>query len=77
MPAVLGLGLLLIFVLAGLLGVGSMVLWVWMLVDCATNEPDTGNTKIVWILIIVFAHWIGALIYLIVRRPRRIEEMGR
>jgi hypothetical protein len=20
--------------------------WIWMLVECATKEPDTGNTKI-------------------------------
>ena len=28
-------------------------LWVWMIVDCATNEP-VGSDKIVWILIVLF-----------------------
>jgi hypothetical protein len=57
--------------------VGSMAFWIWMLVDCATKEADTGNNKVVWILVIALAHVIGALIYLIVRRPRRIAELGR
>jgi len=26
--------------------------WIWMLVDCATKEADTGNNKVVWILVI-------------------------
>ncbi len=53
------------------------VLWIWMLVDCATKETDQGNTKIVWILIIILTHWLGALIYLLVRRPQRLKELGR
>jgi len=61
-----------------ILGIGGTILWIWMLVDCATKEPgDRGNEKIVWILIIVFTHWIGALIYLLARRPQRIREFGR
>jgi hypothetical protein len=51
--------------------------WLWMLVECVTKEPDTGNNKICWVLIIVFAHIVGALIYCFVRRPRRYAEVGR
>ncbi len=57
-------------------GVLGTVLWIWMLVDCATKEPSEGNDKVVWILIIVLAHWIGALLYLVVRRPQRIRTFG-
>ena len=59
------------------IGLGGTVLWIWMLVDCATNEPSEGNEKVVWILVIVFTHLIGALIYLLARRPARIREFGR
>jgi len=59
------------------IGVGGTALWIWMLVDCATREPSEGNDKLVWILIIVLTHWIGALIYLLVRRPKRIEQIGK
>jgi hypothetical protein len=51
--------------------------WIWMLVECLTKEPDTGNTKICWALVIVFAHVIGAVIYFLVRRDRRYAEVGR
>jgi len=59
------------------LGLGGTVLWIWMLIDCATKEPSEGNDKLIWILVIVFTHLIGALIYLLVRRPQRIREFGR
>jgi hypothetical protein len=55
----------------------TMALWVWMLVDCVTRESDQGNTKLIWVLIILFANFIGALLYLLVRRPQRWAEMGR
>jgi hypothetical protein len=41
------------------------------------NEPSEGNDKVIWILIIVLTNWIGALIYLLVRRPKRIQEIGK
>ena len=53
-----------ILLLLPLLGI-----WVWMIVDCATKE--TGNDRIAWLLVVLLAGFIGALIYLIVRRPRR------
>ena len=67
----------LIFLVFLLISIGGTVFWVWMIVDCATKEPSEGNDKIVWILIIVFTHVIGTLIYLLVRRPTRIREHGR
>ncbi len=73
------LGLLPLFFLLAFLGIAvfGSILWVWMLIDCATNEPAEGNEKIVWILVIVFTHVIGALIYLLVRRPERRARFGR
>ena len=59
------------------LGVGLTALWIWMLIECATNEPSEGNEKIIWILVIVLTHWIGALIYLLARRPQRIQRCGK
>lgn len=67
----------LFIVCAVVVGLGATVLWIWMLVDCATKEKEEGNTKLVWVLIILFAQGIGALIYLIVRRPQRLKELGQ
>ena len=58
-------------------GIGGTIFWVWMLIDCVTKEPSAGNEKLVWILIIVLTHWLGALIYLLVRRPQRKAHYGQ
>ena len=55
----------------------GIVFWVWMLIDCAVNEPPDGNDKLVWVLIILFTQVLGAALYLFVRRPRRLAEIGR
>ena len=55
----------------------TTIFWVWMIVDCAVNEPPNDNNKIVWILIIIFTHFIGAIIYFLVRRPQRFQQLGR
>lgn len=60
-----------------LIMIGGTVLWIWMLIDCATKEPSEGNEKLIWILIIVLTHGIGALIYFLVRRPKRIQQYGQ
>jgi len=59
------------------LGIGGTVLWIWMLIDCATNEPAEGNEKLIWIIVILFTHVLGAMIYLLVRRPERIRQYGK
>jgi len=59
------------------IGLGLIALWVWMIVDCATKEEE-GTDKIVWILVVVLAHWIGALIYLFARKlPRDRASSGQ
>lgn len=57
--------------------VGLTYLWIWTLIDCIKNEPTEGNERIVWVVVIAVASWIGALIYLIARRPKRIGSLGR
>ena len=54
----------------------AVAFWIWMLVDCATKESNQGNEKVVWILVIIFTHWVGALIYFLVRRPERKKQLG-
>ena len=51
--------------------------WIWMIIDCANNEPSEGNDKIVWILVIVLTGFLGAAIYYFARRPNRICKYGK
>lgn len=52
-------------------GILFSIFWIWMLVDVVKycDEKD----KMLWVLIIVFTHWIGALIYFFVVRRKRLN----
>lgn len=57
-------------------GIIGTLFWLWMLIDCATKEPSEGNDKLIWIIIIIFTHVLGALVYFFVRRPKRKKDYG-
>ncbi|MBI2657530.1 PLDc_N domain-containing protein [Candidatus Woesearchaeota archaeon] len=42
------------------------VFWVVMLIDCIKRSFKNENEKIVWVLVIIFLHIIGAIIYFFV-----------
>lgn len=67
-----GLELLLIGFIC-LFALASFAFWVWMLVDCAQAPDRPGsNDRVVWILVLVFTSWVGAIVYYFaVRLPRR------
>ena len=66
-----------IMIVSFVLSIAALAFWVWMLIDCAANEPSEGNDKVIWILVIVLTGAIGGLIYFFVRRPQRIRQFGR
>jgi len=45
-----------------------LIFWIWMLVDCSKRKFKNNVEKIVWILVIIFAGWVGSLVYFIVIR---------
>jgi hypothetical protein len=53
------------------------IFWIWMIVDCATNEPAEDKDRVMWILVVVLAGLIGGGIYYFVRRPERIKKYGK
>jgi hypothetical protein len=63
----MALGIFLMFLI---LGIAATIFWIWMIIDCLQNEPS-GSEKIVWLLVIIFLHLLGALIYFFVRRQAR------
>jgi len=57
------------FVIFGLMSIVFLVLvvfWVLMIVDCAKRKFKNSTEKIVWILVIVFLKWFGAVVYFLV-----------
>jgi hypothetical protein len=70
--------ILVIFMVAVVGGIGLLgtLFWLWTVVDCVTRESAEGNTKLGWLIVIIFTHLIGALLYYLIRRPERIRELG-
>lgn len=64
---IIGLIILLCAIAAGVL---VFVFWLWMLVNAITNTRLSGTEKIVWVLVILFLHVLGALIYFFVGRTK-------
>ncbi len=57
-------------------GVGGTILWITMLIECGTKEPPGGNARIAWFLVILLTHFVGAAVYRLYRRPRRMIREG-
>ncbi len=48
----------------------TSLFWIWMLIDCTTNARLDGTQKFVWLLVVLFLHVLGAVIYFAVGRPK-------
>lgn len=51
--------------------VGLFVFWVWMLISAVQNKGLSDGEKIAWVLILVFVHVLGAILYFFVGHPKR------
>ena len=63
------------FALMGLFFIVMMlflVFWIWMLVDVIRNEKN--NDLIMWLLILFFGSFLGAVIYYFVRKRGRVTQ---
>ena len=69
----IGLGILELFVVLFLapLALLAFAFWIWMLVHAITNSGLTDIEKLIWVIVILFTHFIGAAIYFFVGRPKR------
>jgi hypothetical protein len=47
------------------------VFWLWMLVDCILNKSLKGTPKVLWFLLILFTHIIGAILYALIGRSKK------
>jgi hypothetical protein len=48
----------------------TFAFWLWMLVDCLKSNRLPSNEKLIWVIVLVFTHFLGALIYFFVGRPK-------
>jgi len=57
----------------------SLVLWAVALADVVRRQFRDPNTKLIWVLVVVLAHGVGAVIYLVFGRkqaslPRHLTD---
>lgn len=69
--ALLGLGFIELLLIGAVLA--GFAFWVWMILDCITQETDPTN-KIAWLLVILLVGIIGAPLYFFVRKLPRVHR---
>ena len=47
-----------------------------MIIDVATRCPSEDNKKLIWVLVVVLAGIVGAIIYFFVQRPKNPPAEG-
>jgi hypothetical protein len=49
----------------------TSLFWLWMLIHAITNRGLNDGEKIAWVLVVFFGHFVGALIYFVVGKPKQ------
>ena len=61
--------------IGAIVAIAVFVFWVMMLVDAIKHASE--KTKLVWVVVIIFTHVIGALIYYFIeKRPRNKHSVA-
>jgi hypothetical protein len=53
------------------IAVASFVFWIWMLISAVQNKGLTDGEKVAWVLVLVFIHLLGAILYFFIGHPKR------
>ena len=70
-----GFGLFL-FLPLQMLGILCTVFWIWMLVHALSNKGLRDTEKLTWVVVLIFTHFLGALICFFVGRPKHGNTIG-
>jgi len=63
-------GIFMVMFLA-IIGLLAFAFWIWMMIDAIQNKGLTDGEKIAWVLVVIFLHCIGALLYFLIGHPKR------
>lgn len=55
-----------------ILSILLLILWVYRLVDLLTSNFSKSNTKLIWIITIIFLPFIGSILYLSIGRKQKV-----
>lgn len=59
------------------IGLAMMAFWIWMLIHAIQNKGLSEGEKIAWVIVLVFVHFLGAVIYFFVGRPKAGNPLPR
>ena len=57
-----------------LLALAACVFWIWMLVSAIVNQGLTGVERLIWVVVIIFLHFLGAILYFFLGHPKRLSR---
>jgi hypothetical protein len=52
------------------LALAMFAFWIWMLIHAIQNKGLTDGERIAWVLVIVLVHFLGALLYFFIGKPK-------
>jgi hypothetical protein len=60
----------LILLIAIPIGIAMFCFWLWMLIHSINNKGLNDGERIAWVIVLVFVHFLGALLYFFIGRPK-------
>jgi hypothetical protein len=49
------------------LAIAASIFWIWMVIDVLTSNMN-GTDKLIWALVVIFLHLLGAILYYAIKR---------
>ena len=68
--------LLLVVLLLIPISLAAFAFWIWMLVHAIQNKGLTDGEKVGWVLAIALVHFLGAVLYFFIGRPKAKQLMA-
>jgi len=56
------------------IALAAFILWGTVLADCLANESREGKERLSWAVVIALTFVVGAGLYCLIRRPKRLAE---
>ena len=67
-------GFSIIFLIFGVIGIGTFILWLWSLIDAINNRFLTDQNRLIAILLIVLLGILGSIVYLFLPRESEAQR---
>ena len=68
-------GFIFLIIFAAVLVILISIFWIYMLIDCLKRDFKKDVEKIAWVLVLIFLHILGAMIYYFVVKAGEKKEM--